>query len=112
MLKPGSEPTHFPLVEAWMDQGKLEQTLREGGFEDVVESEVLGHAWWPSVEEAANKLAETTRMMVRSGWTVGEKEKMEGGFLDVVRGRSQHVRRGEGGKVGFEMVAWTAVAKK
>ncbi|KAL2043657.1 hypothetical protein N7G274_003964 [Stereocaulon virgatum] len=112
MLQPGCEPTHFPLVEAWMGRGKLEQTLRDGGFEDVVEGEVVGHAWWPSVEEAAGRLAETTRMMVGSGWTVGEKEKMEGGFLDVLRAGGQHVRRGQGGEVGVEMVAWTAVAKK
>ena len=112
ILKPGCEPTHFPLLEAWMGQGKLEQTLRDGGFENVSEGEVLGHAWWPSVEEAASKLAETTRMMVGSGWTAGEKEKMEGGFLDVLRASSRHVRRGEGGEVGFEMVAWTAVGKK
>lgn len=100
------------LLEAWLVPGKLAQTLRYGGFKDVTESDVLGHAWWPSMEEAANKICETLRLMVGSDWTTGEKEKMEEGLWEGMKGGSEHMRRGECGKVGFEMVAWTGLAKK
>ena len=112
IVRPGSEHTPFPFLEAWSVPGKLAQTLRDGGFKDVTESDVLGYAWWPSMEEAANKLCETLRLMVGSSWLAGEKEKMEEGFLEVMKGGSEHMRRGECGKVGVEMVAWTGLAKK
>ena len=112
IVRPGNELTRFPLLEAWLVPGKLAQTLRYGGFKDVTESDVLGHAWWPSMEEAANKICETLRLMVGSDWTTGEKEKMEEGFWEVMKGGSEHMRGGECGKVGFEMVAWTGLAKK
>ena len=112
ILKPGSEPTQLPYLEEWSVPGKLEQTLRDGGFKDVVESDVLAYAWWPSMEEAANRMTETLRMMVGSGWTAGEKERMEEGILNVMKGGSEHMKRSEDGKVGFEGMSWTGLARK
>lgn len=37
---------------------------------------------------------------------------MEEGLWEGMKGGSEHMRRGECGKVGFEMVAWTGLAKK
>ena len=112
IIRPGAEPTRFPFLEPWQVPGKLEQTLKDGGFGDVVESDVLAHAWWYDEKEAAKRVSETLKLMLGDGWTIEEKEKLEVGFLNVLSGGSKHVVHGEGGKVGFEMVAWTGVGRK
>ena len=111
-LRPGQELTRFPMLEIWSVPGKLAQTLREGGFQDVEEGEVRAYALWESLEEAAEKMCETLRMMVGKGWSEGEKEKMAEGFKEVMREGWGELIRSKGGRVGFEMVAWTGVGRK
>lgn len=91
--------------------GKLARTLEEGGFKDVVEDEVVSWAWFEGVEVAAKVLVETLGMLGWEGWTEGEKAEMKVGLERGMEGGSEFVRR-EGGKVGFEMVAWTGVGRK
>lgn len=45
LVRPGEALTQFPFLEAWGVPGKLAETLREGGFGDVVEDEVVSFAW-------------------------------------------------------------------
>ncbi|KAK4693622.1 hypothetical protein P7C71_g3814, partial [Lecanoromycetidae sp. Uapishka_2] len=112
IVKPGKEKTTFPFLEPWQVPGKLEKTLRDGGFEDVKESDVMVYAWFENDKAAAKNWTETLRLMVGKGWTDEEKGQMEDGFLKVIRGGSKCAVHGEGGKVGFEMVAFTAIARK
>ena len=100
------------MLDVWSVPGKLAQTLREGGFQEVVEGEVRAFAFWESLEEAAENMCETLRMMVGKGWSQGEKEKMAGGFEEVMREGWGGLIEGKGGRVGFEMVAWTGVGRK
>ena len=91
--------------------------MREAGFERVQEGEVKVVAWFESVEAMAANLTQTLRMMVGQGWTEGEKERMEGGLLEVLREREGTgveggLRRGDGGRVGTDMSAFTVVARK
>ena len=111
-LRPGQELTRFPLVESWFVPGKLAQTLREGGFQQVEEGEVRAFAMWESLEVAAEKMCETLRMMVGDGWSEGEKEKMVEGFKEVMGEGWGELIRGKEGRLGFEMVAWTGVGRK
>ncbi|MCJ1460312.1 hypothetical protein MMC28_010691 [Mycoblastus sanguinarius] len=113
LIKPNAEPTRFPFLEPWYHKGKLEATMRAGGFSDVIEGDVGSMALWESVDEAAKWISETLKLIVGQGWTEGEKERMEEGLRDVMGGEQgrEWVKR-EGGKVGFDMVAWTAVCWK
>lgn len=92
--------------------GEVGADAEGGGFEDVVESSVVVHAWYESEEKAAESLTETLKLMVGKGWSEEEKERMEGGLLDNFRGGSKYAVYGDGGKVGFEMIAWTGVGRK
>lgn len=113
IIRPGAEPTKTPIMELFQQgPGELEQMLKDGGFRNVVESDVLAHAWWYDEKEAAKSMSESLKMMLGDGWTDEEKEKLEGGFLNALSGGSKHVVHGEGGKVGIEMVAWTGVGRK
>ncbi len=111
-LRPGQEPTRFPSLETWSVPGKLTQTLREGGFQEVEEGEIRAYAFWENLEVAAENISETLRMMVGKGWSEEEKEKMGQGFEEVMREGWGEVIMGKGGRVGFEMVAWTGVGRK
>ena len=111
-LRSGQEPTRFPFLEIWSVPGKLAQTLREGGFQEVEEGEVRAYAFWESLEVAAEKMCETLRMMVGKGWSEGEKEKMADGFKEVMREGWGGTITSKEGRVGFEMVAWTGVGRK
>ena len=99
-------------MESWFVPGKLAQTLREGGFQEVEEGEVRAFAIWESLDVAAEKMCETLRMMVGEGWSEGEKEKMVEGFKEVMGEGWGELIREKGGRVGFEMVAWTGVGRK
>lgn len=112
LVRPGQELTQFPFLDAWYAPGKLEQTMIDGGLKDVKESDVLTYAWFESEEKAAECLTETLKLLVGSNWSVGEKENMREGFERVLRDGKAHVIKRDGGKVGFEMVAWTGVGKK
>lgn len=112
IVRPGKEKTTFPFLEPWRVPGKLAKTLRDGGFKDVQEAEVQAHAWFKGEKEAADNLTGTLKLMVGGGWTDGEKESMEGTLLEILRGGSRNALYGEGGKVGFSMVAFTGVGKK
>lgn len=112
IVRPGAKKTIFPFLAPWQVPGKLESVLREGGFTDVTESEMVAYAWFDGDEKAVKDLTATLKPMVGSGWTDEEKGKMDGGLLEVLRGGSRHVLRGEGGRVGFELVAFTGVGKK
>jgi SAM-dependent methyltransferase len=111
-VRPGEALTQFPFLEAWSVPGKLAETLREGGFGDVVEDEVVSYAWFEGEEGAARSLSETVEMLVGRNWGEGGKEKMYEGLRRGMEGGSELMRRGDGGKVGFEMVAWTGVGRK
>ncbi len=112
LVRPGQELSKFPFLEPWQVPGKLEQTLTDGGLQDVVESDVLAYAWFDNEEKAAKSLSDTLKLLVGSEWEEAEKERMSDGFKQVMASESKYVMRGEGGKVGFEMVAWTGVGKK
>ena len=116
-MRPGSPPTRFPMVEAWMVPGKLRDCLRDGGFGNVEEGDVQAVAWFDSVEDMAKNLTATLRLMVGQAWTEEEKAKMEGGLLEVLRekkaeGTGNGLRFEDGGRAGSEMTAFTAVARK
>lgn len=111
IIRPDKQLTTFPFLEAWQVPGKLARTLEEGGFREVVEDEVVSWAWFEGVEVAAKVLVETLGMLGWEGWTEGEKAEMRVGLERGMEGGSEFVRR-EGGKVGFEMVAWTGVGRK
>ena len=89
------------MLEVWSVPGKLAQTLREGGFQEVEEGEVKAYAFWESEEVAAENLCETLRMMVGEGWSEGEKEKMKQGFEEVMREGWGGLVRNEGGGWGL-----------
>lgn len=117
LLKPGHAQTRLPFLEPWSVPGKLASVLRAGGFSRVEEGEVEVVAWWGGVAEAAFWITATVKMMVGSGWTEGEKEGMEAGFREVLErgvkeGDGGLVLRGEGGRVGFRMVAFVGVGWK
>ena len=91
--------------------------MREAGFGRVEEGDVTAVAWFEGVEDMAEKLTGTLRMMVGQAWSEGEKERMEGGLLEVLRewegrGTESGLRFKEGGWVGVEMSAFTVVARK
>ena len=115
VIRPGKAKTRFLFLEPWQVRGKLEGTLREGGFEDVFEGEAVVQAWWEGEGEAAAWLSQTLRSMVGEEWTEGEKQGMEEGLLRVLREGKEIVgvlREEDSGRVGFEMVAWTGVGRK
>lgn len=118
LLRPGQPKTQFAFLEPWRVPGKLAQTLRAGGFGRVEEVEVEGVAWWGSVEEGAYWIARTVGMMVVGrGWSDGEEGGLEEGFRRVLErgeeeGGSGLVVRGEGGRVGFRMVAFAGLGWK
>ena len=76
------------------------------------EGEVRVFAFWESLEVAAEKMGETLKMMVGKGWSEGEKEKMVEGLEEVMREGWEEMIMGKGGRVGFEMVAWTGLGRK
>ena len=112
LVWPGKALTQFPFLDAWTVPGKLASVLREGGFTDVVEGEVVSYAWFEGEEKAAESVSETLKLLVGSGWGEVEWEEMREGIRRVLAAGSEFVKRGEGGKVGFEMVAWTGVGRK
>ncbi|KAL9126098.1 MAG: hypothetical protein Q9217_004798 [Psora testacea] len=115
LIRPGAEKTSFPLLEDWIVPGKLEKTLRDGGFEHVEERSVVVHAWWKDRDDMAASVSETLRLMVASSWSEGEKERMEEGLRTVLGGEDVErlglVTDAEG-RFGTTMEAWTAVAIK
>ena len=112
IIRPGARMTTFPFLEPWQIPGKLERTLKDGGFEDVAEGEAKVMAWWGGRDEAAKYLADTVKVLVGNAWSESEKELMEENFRRVIDDSGGGVVKGEDGKVGFEMEIWTAVAKK
>ena len=70
------------------------------------------HAWYENEEAAARSLSETLKFMLGKEWTEEEKGGLEGAFLEAARREGGYFVRGEGGKVGFPMVAFAAVARK
>lgn len=116
IIRPGKEETRFPMLEAWEGDGKLESVLREGGFKDVKEGVCEGYAWWGGVQEAAEMLCQTLKMLVGGAWSAEEKERMGVVMGEVMeRNLGGLVRvegEGEGTRVGIEMVAWTGVGRK
>ena len=62
IIRPGARKTPFPFLEPWQVSGKLERTLRDGGFENVVEGEARIMAWWGGRDEAAKYLADTVKV--------------------------------------------------
>lgn len=115
LLKPGQPKTTLPFLEPWQVPGKLAQTLRDGGFQKVEESEIEAVAWWDDVEAAAHWITATLKMMVGPSWSEGEKEMMEDGFR---RGLERGIREGsglvvtDGARVGFRNVAFSGVGWK
>lgn len=112
IIRPGARATTFPFLEPWQVPGKLGRTLKDGGFKDVAEGEAKIMAWWGSGDEAAKYLADTVKVLVGNAWSESEKEHMEEAFISVINVSGGGVVKGEGGKLGFEMEVWTAVAKK
>lgn len=112
LVRPGGEVTGFPFLEPWTVAGKLASTLREGGFEHVVEGEVVSYAWYDGEEKVVECISETLKMLLGSSWGGKEQEEISEGLRRVMMGGSECVLRGEGGKVGCEMVAWTGVGRK
>ena len=111
----GKGKTLFPAVEAWSVPGKLEETLREAGFEDVTMGDMLAHAWFKDVGQMAECFSETLRLMVGSGWKEEEKAGLKEAFESVLGGSRAGelgLERDEAGRAGMRMEAWTAVATK
>ena len=111
IIRPGVGTTSFPFLETWQVSGKLEQTLRDGGFEDVVEDEVKVMAWWGGRDQAAKFLADTVKVLVGNAWGESEKEQMEERFRIIIENSGAGVVQGKDGRVGFETEFWTTVAR-
>lgn len=111
VIRPGEALTEFPFLKPWGVPGKLRQTLLDGGFQKVEETEAASSAWYESVDHAADKITDTLKLMVGKGWTEGEKERMKDGFVDVLSKGGEGVLK-DGERVGFEMIAWAGVGWK
>ena len=112
IIRPEAPTTTFPFIDSWQVPGKLEQTLKDGGFKDVAEDKAKVMAWWGGAAEAAKYLADTVKVLVGNAWSESEKEHMEETFICIINDSRGGVVKGEDGKVGFELEVWTAVAKK
>lgn len=113
IVRPGKEATRFPMLEEYYGKGKLEGVLRKGGFGNVEEGFWEGKSWWSGEEELVVSMFQSLKMMVGNAWTESEKDQMEEGIRRVVKeDGGELVARGEDGRMGVEMVAWTAVGRK
>ncbi|KAL9119363.1 MAG: hypothetical protein Q9187_004081 [Circinaria calcarea] len=112
IVKPRSMPITFPKLEEWTHKETMEMTLREGGFEEVevYEKEVM---WWNNgIEEAAKGLTDNFVNMVGDQWTEGEKEQVLDTTVQVLEEQGKDLVIERDGMIGFQMVAWIALATK
>ena len=113
-IRPGAAKTTFPLLEPWQmsERRERDRTLRNGGFEDVVEGEAKVMMWWRGRDEAAKYLADTVKALVGNAWSESEKERMGESFRSVIDDFCGGVGKEKDGRVGFEIETWMAIAKK
>ena len=112
IIKPGSIPIALPKLDQWTKKETMESTLREGGFSqvEIFEKEVM---WWnEGIEEAAKGFADNFVNMVGDQWLNAEKDQILGVTERVLREQGDDFIVKAGGKVGFHMVAWIAVATR
>ncbi|KAL9122047.1 MAG: hypothetical protein Q9187_001394 [Circinaria calcarea] len=98
-LKPGGKAA----VTCWK---------KGGGFEEVevYEKEVI---WWNNgIEEAAKGLTDNFVNMVGDQWTEGEKEQALDTTVQVLKEQGKDLVIESDGMIGFQMVAWIALATK
>ncbi|MCJ1460472.1 hypothetical protein MMC28_010854 [Mycoblastus sanguinarius] len=112
IVRHGAKATTFPFLDVWLPSGKLEQTMKDGGFVDVVEGEAAVMMWWGNRGEAAKNLADTLKVIVGSAWSESEKERMEETVKTIIDDDGAGIVKGKDGKIGVEMYFWTVIAKK
>ncbi|KAL9617812.1 MAG: hypothetical protein Q9160_007417 [Pyrenula sp. 1 TL-2023] len=113
VVRPGSEPIVMDVLERWTRRETMEETLREGGFEGV-EMHERSVMWWnQGLEEAVAGLKDNFVGMVGERWTEGEKEEILEATKKVLQERAREfVVVEEDGRIGLQMVAWIAVARR
>ncbi|KAF7863062.1 hypothetical protein EAF04_007145 [Stromatinia cepivora] len=111
-IKPGSKPITLSTLERWTQKEIMESTLKSGGFQNVEihEKEVM---WWGGgVQEAAKGFTDNFVNMVGDQWPESEKEQLLGATESLLTENKDGLVVKTGGKIGFRMVAWIAVATK
>ncbi|APA14505.1 hypothetical protein SS1G_06433 [Sclerotinia sclerotiorum 1980 UF-70] len=112
VIKPGSKPIALSTLERWTQKETLESTLKSGGFENVeiYEKEVM---WWnEGIQEAAKGFTDNFVNMVGDQWPDSEKDQPCGVTESLLIENKDGLVVKTGGKIGFPMVAWIAVATK
>lgn len=110
IVKPDSTPFSLSKLEEWDDPETMESVLLDGGFQTVEMKQVK--AMWrnKNIEVAAKSLASNFVALVGDQWSMEEKSRMLEATETVLWEHEEYFI--EGGKVGFEMTAWIAVATK
>ena len=99
------------MFEQYKAPGKLEQILRAGGFNDVVESTATAMAWWDNAEEAACNISDMVKILVGDAWSENGIQRMPMEMQKVIEnGGGGFVTDGQ--KVGVEVLVWTVLAIK
>lgn len=111
VLGPGRE-VRMPTLEKWMRRETLEGVMGEGGFGEVrmERKEVL--MGWETEGAMVEGLVGLFLGAVGEEWSVEEKGRLKEVMEGVVREQKGRLLVEEGGRVGFRMKAWIAVARK
>ena len=112
IVKPGSIPIVLSKLDEWTRKETMETTLKEGGFGAVEmnEKEVM---WWnKGIEEAAKGFADNFVSMVGDQWTDEEKGSVLETTVQVLTEQGGDFVINSEGMIGFNMVAWIAMATR
>ncbi|TVY48306.1 Demethylmenaquinone methyltransferase [Lachnellula occidentalis] len=112
IIKPGSVPIVLRGLDIWAQKETMEMTLKRGGFSflEMHEQEVM---WWnQGIDEAAKGLADNFVNMVGDQWSDEEKNGILGVTEQVLKDQGEKFIVESEGMIGFQMVAWIAVATK
>jgi ubiquinone/menaquinone biosynthesis C-methylase UbiE len=109
-VKPQSTPFRIPVKEEWFEDGYLRDMLVGTGFGHVEVSERT--VWYAagSVEEACGHLKRLFGKM--EGWSEEDSEALGRELVKEAESVVQRIVRDGREMVGFEMVAFVAVARK
>ena len=112
IIKPRSVPITLPILDDWTRKETMEITLREGGFEEVEMYEKKAMWWNKGIDEASMGFVDNFVNMVGDQWAEEEKEQILDATVQVLEEQGEAFVIKSEGMIGFEMVAWIAVATR
>ncbi|MCJ1371063.1 hypothetical protein MMC20_002278 [Loxospora ochrophaea] len=111
IVKPAKH-VELKMFEAWQKEETLHETMIQGGFVNVrMESKKVMFVQ-DNIDGLVGSLAIHLHDLVGQEWSKEEKEKIENATAEALAGQMSKTVIDLDGKVGLEVAAWIALAKK